>query len=366
MTPARKNHLMIAGTGRAGTTFLVQYLAACGLDTHLARHPAANTYNEDANAGLEDLPFDNPDLPYVIKSPWLHAYATRLLADPSIALDAVIFPMRSIVEASTSRVVNELRARYATQGLPDDCRLWESWGTTPGGIVYSLNPIDEARLLALGFHELMHTLVKHDVPLVMLDFPRLVEDPAYLYDKLHPVLGAKVDRARALSAHRETAVPAKVRVGRELAADTAGAPGIEFPSQATLDRVAIKRELDKAVSERADLQRKLDEAMAGRAERQRELDEAMAGRAACLRELDEAIAGRAACQHQLSEAIADRDARQHELAESRRSQAVLAQDLERARLRASHLEAQCAAIRASNSWRVTAPLRTLSRMLKIR
>lgn len=207
---------MIAGTGRAGTTFLVQYLAACGLDTHLARHPDASTYNEDANAGLEDLPFDNPDLPYVIKSPWLHAYAARLLADPSIALDAVIFPMRSIVEASTSRVVNELRARYAMEGLPDDCRLWESWGTTPGGIVYSLNPIDEARLLALGFHELMHTLVKHDVPLVMLDFPRLVEDPAYLYDKLHPVLGAKLDRERALSAHRETAVPSKVRVGRSL------------------------------------------------------------------------------------------------------------------------------------------------------
>jgi len=353
MTPARKNHLMIAGTGRAGTTFLVQYLAACGLDTHLARHPAASTYNEDANAGLEDLPFDNPELPYVIKSPWLHAYATRLLADPSIALDAVIFPMRSIVEASTSRVVNELRARYATQGLPDDCRLWESWGTTPGGIVYSLNPIDEARLLALGFHELMHTLVKHDVPLVMLDFPRLIEDPAYLYDKLQPVLGAKVDRERALSAHRETAVPAKVRVGREIAAHTAQAPGIvEFPSQATLDRVAIKRELDKAVSERAALQRKLDEAMAGRAEQQRELDEA--------------IAGRAACQHQLSEAIANHEARQHELAEARRSQAVLAQDLERARLRASDLEAQCTALRASNSWRVTAPLRSLSRMLKIR
>ncbi|CAN7457969.1 hypothetical protein [Variovorax paradoxus] len=353
MTPARKNHLMIAGTGRAGTTFLVQYLAACGLDTHLARHPDASTYNEDANAGLEDLPFDNPDLPYVIKSPWLHAYATRLLADPSIALDAVIFPMRSIVEASTSRVVNELRARYAMEGLPDDCRLWESWGTTPGGIVYSLNPIDEARLLALGFHELMHTLVKHDVPLVMLDFPRLVEDPAYLYDKLHPVLGAKLDRERALSAHRETAVPSKVRVGRELAAHTAQAPAsIEFPSQATLDRVAIKRELDKAVSERAVLQRKLDEAMACRAEQQRELDEA--------------IAGRTACQQHLSEAIAERDARQHELAECQRSQAVLAQDLERARLRTSHLEAQCTALRASNSWRVTAPLRTLSRMLKIR
>lgn len=364
---------MIAGTGRAGTTFLVQYLAACGLDTHLARHPAANSYNEDANAGLEDLPFDNPELPYIVKSPWLHAYATRLLADPSIVLDAVIFPMRSIVEASTSRVVNELRARYAVESLPDDCRLWESWGTTPGGIVYSLNPIDEARLLALGFHELMHTLVKHDVPLVMLDFPRLVEDPDYLYEKLHPVIGDKVDRERALLAHRETAVPSKVRVGRELATHTTSPPsqgpyapthGIEFPSQATLDRVAIKRELDKAVSERAALQRKLDEAISGLAARQRELEEAISDRATCRRELGEALSGRIACQRQLDETIADRAACKQELDESTRTHTMLKHDLESFKLRAAQLEEQCGAIKASNSWRVTAPLRALSRLLR--
>ncbi len=249
-----KHHLIIGGTGRAGTTFLVQYLAACGLETQLAKSPHPG-YDEAANAGLEDVPMGHPDLPYVVKSPWLYEYVGRLLDDREIAVDAVILPMRGIVEAATSRVVNELRARHAIEGLPPDCGLWESWGTTPGGVVYSLSPIDQARLLAMGFHELVHALVRRDVPLVLLDFPRCVEDADYLYDKLRPVLEGRVERARALEAFRESVAPGKVRIARELAIDDTGprqpreadarAPGLEFPSHAALDRVALRRELDR-------------------------------------------------------------------------------------------------------------------------
>lgn len=247
------NHLLIAGTGRAGTTFLVQYLAECGLDTHLA-HSQRCGYDEDANAGLEDLLLNNAGAPYVVKSPWLYEYVERLLADPQTIVDAVIIPMRSIVEAATSRTVNELRARYGSASVHEDCKQWESWGTTAGGVTYSLNPIDQARLLALGFHELLHALVRHDIPVVLLDFPRFIDDPDYLCEALRPVLGDKLDSETALRAHARVAVPSKVRIGRELSSDpfeetrpTSGVstPGIAFPSHATLDRVALKREFDK-------------------------------------------------------------------------------------------------------------------------
>lgn len=244
-----KNHLLIAGTGRAGTTFLVQYLAECGLETHLSRDQDPG-YDEDANAGLEDLLLGNPAAPYVVKSPWLYEYVERLLADPETTVDAVIIPMRSIVEAATSRAVNELRARYGNAAVHDDCKQWESWGTTAGGVTYSLNPIDQARLLALGFHELLHALVRRNVPVVLLDFPRFIGDAGYLYDALHAVLGRRVDRASALRAHGRVAEPSKVRIGRELATDghlasDAKLPGIAYPSHATLDRTALKRALDK-------------------------------------------------------------------------------------------------------------------------
>jgi hypothetical protein len=258
-----KHHLLIAGTGRAGTTFLVEYLAECGLDTHIARDQYRG-YDEDANAGLEDLPLNDPDAPYVIKSPWLFEYVERVLADEQTVVDAVVIPMRGIVEAAASRTVNELRARHAMPGLHEDCKQWETWGTTAGGVVYSLNPIDQARLLALGFHELLHALVKRNVPIVLLDFPRFIEDPDYLHDALSATLGDSVDRASALRAHARVAEPSKVRIGRELAEPAAGAeavgtPRLAFPNHAALDRSALKRELANASRRVAQLERQIAE-----------------------------------------------------------------------------------------------------------
>ena len=43
-------HLFIAGTGRAGTSFLVRYLTALGLDTRLTRH-GEEGWDEEAHAG---------------------------------------------------------------------------------------------------------------------------------------------------------------------------------------------------------------------------------------------------------------------------------------------------------------------------
>lgn len=267
-----RHHLLIGGTGRAGTTFLVKYLAACGLETHLAKHPDA-LVDENANAGLEDSPFGDADQAYVLKSPWMYEYVDRLLADQNISLDGVIIPMRGLVDAATSRVLNELRARYANEALPDDLTLWESWGTTAGGVTYSLNPIDQARLLALGFHELMNALVRHDIPVVLLDFPRFIDDADYLHRKLQPLLGDKIGQAQALEAHRALVDPSKVRVGRELAENAAACtpasvvgetgtqrPALEFPSHAVLDRVALKRELDKSRERAAQCAQQLVEA----------------------------------------------------------------------------------------------------------
>jgi hypothetical protein len=261
-----KHHLIIGGTGRAGTTFLVQYLDGCGLETHISSNPGHDHYDENANAGLEDVPMGEDDYPYVLKSPWLYEYVGRLLARDDIAVDAVILPMRGIVEAAASRTLNELRARCGHGMILDDCTLWETWGTTPGGVVYSLNPLDQARLLAVGFHEVLHALVKKDIPVVLLDFPRFVEDAEYLCTKLRGVLGDKVTRAQALEAHQRLAQLDKVRVGRDLAIGAMAASahsvakptsGPVYPDFNSLDRVALRRELDRSRARSADLERQL-------------------------------------------------------------------------------------------------------------
>lgn len=258
---AARRHLLIAGTGRAGTSFLVRYLAGLGLDTHLARYGDAAFWDAEANAGLEDPPVAVPwpaALPYVVKSPWLHEHIDEILDCTTIKLDAVIVPVRPLDEAAASRIVVELRAIH--ERVPSMAELRRSWqhrSGAVGGGVFSLHPLDQARVLAVGFHHLVERLVRADVPLVLLDFPRLVLDAEYVFAKLAPLLplAPTVDAARAREVHRSLADAGKVRIGAELAEAGrrgTGDPGdAGEPSLATLDQIAIRRELSRLRAELA-------------------------------------------------------------------------------------------------------------------
>lgn len=235
-----KHHIIIAGTGRAGTTFLVQYLTACGLETHLSRNPG-EPLDAHANAGLEDVVAAGSDLPCVIKSPWLFEFIDRILDLVGFRIDAVVIPMRDIIEAASSRVTTEMHDRLEFSKFNEEMTRWESWGKTPGGVLYSLNPVDQARILAMGFHHVIHACVRRDIPIVFLDFPRLIDDPEYLYRQLEPVIGQRVGHDAAVEAHRRVAKPELVRAGNELMKKYQ----TEFPAYAELDRAALFREIKR-------------------------------------------------------------------------------------------------------------------------
>ena len=174
MRKARSNHIIIAGTGRAGTTFLVQYLTELGLDTHISRQ-GFGQLDANANAGLEDMPLvaAAETLPYVIKAPWIGEFVDELLASPDMQIDAAILPVRDLVEAASSRSILELRALH--QNAPWMAqqlgKTWENWAVTSGGTIFSLNPMDQARILAVGFHRLVQGLVDAGIPMLFLSFP---------------------------------------------------------------------------------------------------------------------------------------------------------------------------------------------------
>jgi hypothetical protein len=246
--PALSRHLLIAGTGRAGTTFLVRYLDAFGLDTNLAHGGKVGNLDDRSNAGLEDLLLPvQPNLPYVVKSPWTYQFIDELLGSEQIRLDAVILPLRDLAEAASSRSIVQLQAmHHDTPWLGALQQPWEMWGHAPGGTVYSVNPVDQARLLAVGLHRLLEPLVAAEVPLIMLAFPRLIKDPDYLFRNLAPILpaGSSLEQARRI--HAAIAEPALVRVGDELDALPHGrAMGLTFmgPTTEALDRTALAREL---------------------------------------------------------------------------------------------------------------------------
>ena len=129
-------------------------------------------------------------------------------------------------------------------------RTWDDWGYTEGGAIFSIDPVDQARVLALGFHRILDRVVQADIPTVLLAFPRIVEDADYLFAKLRPVLSSEIGLEQARGAHRSSAAADLVRVDAELHRGTGPMAAlseshISAPSLTELDNIAMRRELDE-------------------------------------------------------------------------------------------------------------------------
>ena len=166
-----KHHLIISGTGRAGTTFLVQLLTELGLDTGFK--DAFSDVHASCNAGME-WNLRREDAPYVVKSPELCEYLDEVLKTGDVVIDHAIVPVRDLYEAAESRR-QVSRAAGGKRGAK-------------GGLWLTKNPQAQEAVLAKQFCNLVRTLVEHEVPTIFLDFPRLVKDSEYLYAKLKPAL----------------------------------------------------------------------------------------------------------------------------------------------------------------------------------
>ena len=272
----RREHLLVAGTGRSGTSFVVRYLTGLGMDTHLSRRGADAGWYEEANAGLEDTPLIDPaSMPDVIKSPWSYEFVTELLGRDDIGLRAAIVPIRDLGEVAVSRSILERQAIHArAEWMVLRDTPYETWGYTPGGIVFSLAVADQARLLAVGFHHLVEQLVAAEVPIAMPLFPRMIEDADYLFRVLRPFLPDGIDAATARAVHAEIADASKVRVR----SPRAEASTDHAPPESELDREAMRRELvrvreaARATTDRADVA----EAELGRVRRELEFERSRA------------------------------------------------------------------------------------------
>jgi len=177
--------MIISGTGRAGTTFLVQMFTALGFDTGF--NDVTATVDATSNAGMEhDL--RDPEAPYIVKAPWICDYLDAVLTRGDIVVDRAFVPMRDLFAAAESR--REISRRSEPMTLPD---------AASGGLWHTDVPDEQERILTDRLYQLIYALARHDVPTTLLYFPRLVQDADYLYAKLAGVLGdVSIDRFRAV------------------------------------------------------------------------------------------------------------------------------------------------------------------------
>jgi hypothetical protein len=162
--PGRDKKIVIAGTGRAGTTFLVAVLSDLGLDTG---YPPG--IGMDGHAGGLEHGVKQGDTPRIVKAPGLSTRLGDLLDKGTISVEHVIIPMRDLDIAAASRV------RVAGYGRRLGVR---------GGFTGTRSASRQRHVLEAMLGELLWTVTRHDLPHTMLEFPRFTHDWQYTYDKL--------------------------------------------------------------------------------------------------------------------------------------------------------------------------------------
>jgi hypothetical protein len=169
------NHIIISGTGRAGTTLLVQIFTALGKDTGF-KEIKSNIF-ENCNAGME-TPLTKPGAPYIVKDPRICDYLETAITKHKKIIDHAIVPVRELYSAAQSRRDVQARTNYKTPGR-----------NPPGGLWDTDREDDQESVLARKFYNLIFVLAKYEIPMTFLLFPRFAEDPTYLYLKIKSLLG---------------------------------------------------------------------------------------------------------------------------------------------------------------------------------
>jgi len=186
MSPRR--HVVITGTGRSGTTFLVELLTHLGLDTGFTLERLQAKIHKVARAGLEhDIRREN--CPYIVKAPAFCEYAEEVIRRSDIAIEHVFVPMRDLYSAAESRRFVE-NSTLSGASFLERLALNETQQELIGGLVGTTSTELGAQeeILLRRIYALLLAISEAAVPVTFIRFPRLVKDCPYLFEKLRPIL----------------------------------------------------------------------------------------------------------------------------------------------------------------------------------
>ena len=210
-----RHHVVISGTGRAGTTFLIQLLTALGCDT--GYRDIHSRVDANSKAGMEDFDLRSAEAPYLVKSMLLIDYLHELLETKKCVIDHAFIPVRDLYSAAASRIrVSDARDKDL---YPDSTSVW-------GGLWHTDDPNRQADRLTHQLYKLVHALSKYDIPYTFLYFPRIVNDPDYLFGKLKPVL-KELDYDAFISTFKDVAKPEFVHEFKK----ESGEPQVTAPTE---------------------------------------------------------------------------------------------------------------------------------------
>ena len=159
--------ILITGTGRCGTTFLIKLFSFLDFDTGYNRNNYKLSISSNCNSGMERSYNDNH---YILKNPLFMMNIENILKDKSIKIKNVIIPIRDLKQSANSRLKHGFK----------DGGLW--------------NARDEQTQINFYKNILTNYIfvaTKYDINTIFIDFNKMINDKVYLFDKLKNILDEK-------------------------------------------------------------------------------------------------------------------------------------------------------------------------------
>ena len=159
--------ILITGTGRCGTTFLIKIFSFLNFDTGYNKNNYKNSIYSNCNSGMER---EYKEKYYILKNPKFITNINQILKDSSVIIKMVIIPIRDLKTAALSRV------KYVN---------------TFGGLWNATDESSQIKYYKDILANYLCDMTHYDITTIFIDFDKMINDKEYLFNKLKNILDEK-------------------------------------------------------------------------------------------------------------------------------------------------------------------------------
>lgn len=163
-----KPKIIISGTGRCGTTFLMALFSCLGFDTGFTKQNYKSNIDKESKGGMETK-LKTPHS--VVKNPaFIEEEYLNYIINNNMQIKYFIIPIRRFSDAAESR---------------------SNLSTGMGGLWKATDAVSQEAFYDKLISKFLFYAVKYDFNVIFIDFHRMITNKLYLYNKLAPVLKEK-------------------------------------------------------------------------------------------------------------------------------------------------------------------------------
>ena len=159
--------ILITGTGRFGTTFLIKLFSFLDFDTGYNRKNYEKHIFSNCNSGMETK-YNSPH--YILKNPCFMLNIENIVKDTSIKIKTVIIPIRDLKTSAISRT---------------------NHGSHDGGLWNATDYLSQIEFYKDILSKYICISTKYDINTIFIDFDKMINDKIYLFNKLKNILDEK-------------------------------------------------------------------------------------------------------------------------------------------------------------------------------